>query len=793
MLFRDITARDPVLSRGQKFGLMELLRSGCSSTCGRADGAVVLVSAYLVTTEPLARLFPDDILTILTRQMATFGGPLVLAGAGPGTAGAFTEFSQGAVTVADASSAILPWPSGKPNPFDPGTIVRGAVLPIIGDIREPAPQARQAASQAMADALDAPARNYTFAELFGPFVDLFSDDDAPDEETMAVTFAKPQKPAPEPAAIASVIPEEEITPPPAEIARTPSPAAPWKSDVIVTAAAPARQLEPAVLEGAPAPRTDSPAFWGLPTERLETAELQSAPEIVLAAVEDDPEPPREVVNYTFTELFGTLADYFSGDGGVMADASEVAPAFEADLASIQEETPEVSADTVETTLAAATPPQAPPISSESPVETLPPPAQAVEVILRDDNETQDSGSGDLFAWIADAFTEAPAPPPGEMHEVAVAAPEATLAPPAPVASEPAPGLPDSPPVVSETPPTEVAGVRSRDEDEPQGEPQDISGLFAWISDAFSSAPGTAADEAGQAAETPTPARTEPDLALAALPDSKVSAGSSTTLSKWKGLDREMPTALAELLGAPELARAVENMRARELRKKGAIERPGDPSAEDSVRPSDDGWAVKNVEIARIPPPLPRKPRPVKPKKHYLSGVVLKPVGKMSLGKPFRKRNPCIEKKRGSVVFCLEPVQWPRAIDPYFRIDSMLYQGARAIVRYDEGIASTFHILFDSSAFDSLVSHYAARYGAPTEKLNRSIAPLAAPRQPNPIAMWRSVDPVTSLVSTLEIRKYDDSRGGFPDTKRGAIMLYHTWSEPIFPLLSTAELMLLDPS
>jgi hypothetical protein len=323
---------------------------------------------------------------------------------------------------------------------------------------------------------------------------------------------------------------------------------------------------------------------------------------------------------------------------------------------------------------------------------------------------------------------------------------------------------------------------ARDEDEPQGEPQDISGLFAWISDAFSNAPGTAADQAGQAAETPAPARMEPDIALAELPDAKVSAGSSTTLSEWKDPDREMPAALAELLGAPELARATENMRARNAGEKGILDNPGD-----------DGWAVKNVEIARIPPPLPRKPRPVKPKKHYLSGVALMPVGKMSLGKPFRKHHPCIEKKRGSVVFCLEPVQWPRAIDPYFRVGSMLYQGARAIVRYDEGIASTYHILFDSSAFDSLVSHYTARYGAPKEKLNRSIAPLAAPRQANPIAMWRSVDPVTSLVSTLEIRKYDDSRGGFPDTKRGAIMLYHTWSEPIFPLLSTTELMLLDPS
>ena len=67
MLIRDKTVRDPVLSRGQKVGFMELLRSGCSSTCGRAVGAIVLVSAFLVTTEPLARPSPDDILTIMTR------------------------------------------------------------------------------------------------------------------------------------------------------------------------------------------------------------------------------------------------------------------------------------------------------------------------------------------------------------------------------------------------------------------------------------------------------------------------------------------------------------------------------------------------------------------------------------------------------------------------------------------------------------------------------------------------------------------------------------------------------
>ncbi len=40
----------------------------------------------------------------------------------------------------------------------------------------------------------------------------------------------------------------------------------------------------------------------------------------------------------------------------------------------------------------------------------------------------------------------------------------------------------------------------------------------------------------------------------------------------------------------------------------------------------------------------------------------------------------------------------------------------------------------------------------------------------------------------EIRKYDDSRGGFPDTNRGAVMLYLANSPPIFPQVSSHELM-----
>jgi hypothetical protein len=48
-----------------------------------------------------------------------------------------------------------------------------------------------------------------------------------------------------------------------------------------------------------------------------------------------------------------------------------------------------------------------------------------------------------------------------------------------------------------------------------------------------------------------------------------------------------------------------------------------------------------------------------------------------------------------------------------------------------------------------------------------------------------------VITVLEIRKYDDSRGGFPDTKRGAVMLYLAHSPPIFPQVSSHELMRLS--
>ena len=153
--------------------------------------------------------------------------------------------------------------------------------------------------------------------------------------------------------------------------------------------------------------------------------------------------------------------------------------------------------------------------------------------------------------------------------------------------------------------------------------------------------------------------------------------------------------------------------------------------------------------------------------------------------------PCANKGGGNTLFCIDTVFWPLDIEEHFRVDTIMYQGTRAIARYDDGRATNFHAMFASSSFDTVVNYYSNRYGPPTKSLARAIAPFARPRQENPTMLWQSREPGTDLIVNLEIRMFDDARGGFPDTERGAIMLYKSHAEPIFPKLSQLELMVLE--
>lgn len=205
--------------------------------------------------------------------------------------------------------------------------------------------------------------------------------------------------------------------------------------------------------------------------------------------------------------------------------------------------------------------------------------------------------------------------------------------------------------------------------------------------------------------------------------------------------------------------------------------------------------MTEVEPSDITPGVPPPPRPGVLTRTSLDDVVLSLGESVTLENTLPPQqdgidplNSCVKKNRGTTLFCVEPVDWPSGLQPAFVVPTILYTGASAITRYDQGSPSRFHALFEAEQFEDIVAYYQARYGEPTEIWKRSIAPLAKPRMDNPTVTWRSRDSRTNVITVLEIRKFDDTRGGFPDTNRGAVMLYHMNAPSIFPQVSSHELM-----
>lgn len=154
-------------------------------------------------------------------------------------------------------------------------------------------------------------------------------------------------------------------------------------------------------------------------------------------------------------------------------------------------------------------------------------------------------------------------------------------------------------------------------------------------------------------------------------------------------------------------------------------------------------------------------------------------------------DPCIRRTGGAVMFCVVPIDWPTGIDRAFSITTYLYQGSRAIARYDAGKASHYHALFASHQYKDIVAYFANRYGPPTDEWKRSISPFDQPRQPNPTLVWRSRDSRTNQVTVLEVRQFDDTRNVFPDMDHGAVRLYKSGAQRVFPVITGIDIMGID--
>ena len=195
-----------------------------------------------------------------------------------------------------------------------------------------------------------------------------------------------------------------------------------------------------------------------------------------------------------------------------------------------------------------------------------------------------------------------------------------------------------------------------------------------------------------------------------------------------------------------------------------------------------------LEIARVAPSASLQGPPVAA---ALVAPLLPALGQSGrLGKPLASASgngggSCVRKNRGAVVFCIEAIDWPADMEGPFDTSTLMYRGAKAIVRYDGGTATGFHTLFHAQDFDAVVGHFEGLLGKPSATPERRIAPMAKPRQANPTRVWRIAGG-----AVLEVRQFDDARGGFPDIKHGVVLLGRTPVRAIFPQLSSLDLMMI---
>jgi hypothetical protein len=160
---------------------------------------------------------------------------------------------------------------------------------------------------------------------------------------------------------------------------------------------------------------------------------------------------------------------------------------------------------------------------------------------------------------------------------------------------------------------------------------------------------------------------------------------------------------------------------------------------------------------------------------------------LRLGKPMAVESAeiCIEKKSRQLWFCIEEVDWPKEIADAFQVRTVLYRGAQAIVRYDNGVASQFHTLFPTRYFDAVTAYFAERLGTPGKRFDNWAYLPAEPNRMNRTMRWRGPE-----ASVLEIRQIDDLRwSSMPDTRHGVVRIYAEDPASVFRNVSWSDFML----
>lgn len=166
---------------------------------------------------------------------------------------------------------------------------------------------------------------------------------------------------------------------------------------------------------------------------------------------------------------------------------------------------------------------------------------------------------------------------------------------------------------------------------------------------------------------------------------------------------------------------------------------------------------------------------------------------IKLGMPKQKKtNACIEKQNGSVLFCARIMNWQKK--PIRKLKKLVGKigFSQAVVRFDENKLTHVHVNFLESMFDDVISFLEDIHGTPSEITNNIVKPFGGQPLENRIFLWRRPEIISGnrIMVTLEARKFDDVGGRFPDMNRSFLRVYGEESLPIFPQVSTGELLLI---
>ena len=213
------------------------------------------------------------------------------------------------------------------------------------------------------------------------------------------------------------------------------------------------------------------------------------------------------------------------------------------------------------------------------------------------------------------------------------------------------------------------------------------------------------------------------------------------------------------------------------------------------------------EAVPVPPPLPPLPTDTKPPPQVamakpaapkaretqppLKGVSLALGRSLILGRaqatgPEAEQN-CLHKKAWSGTYCIEEADWSDEARPLFQVSSSLYSGMKAVVRYDEGRATRYHAQFQTATLEQVVAYLEKVLGPPTDIPAPRMAWLGRTRELNTRFLWVSQGGAGELNAILDVRRYDDTSGTFPNSQFGSIQLYRDGSGAIFHELSSLDL------